>query len=191
MEPLYKKFSKSVFDEKGRLVDFSVECPENFNFAYDVVDEIAKEEPDRTALIYCNEDNYEHVFSFKEISDLSSKAANYLVKKGIKKGDNVMLILKRNFEYWYTILALHKIGAVAIPATHMLKTEDIVYRVNCIGISSIICTGEDDVSRYVAEAKEQCSCLKDIFLHRKYLLSSCIVLLLQPHTLKRHLHLCR
>lgn len=167
MEPLYKKFSKSVFDEKGRLVDFSVECPENFNFAYDVVDEIAKEEPDRTALIYCNEDNYEHVFSFKEISDLSSKAANYLVKKGIKKGDNVMLILKRNFEYWYTILALHKIGAVAIPATHMLKTEDIVYRVNCIGISSIICTGEDDVSRYVAEAKEQCSCLKDIFCVRK------------------------
>ncbi|MGN0173124.1 MAG: AMP-binding protein [Acutalibacteraceae bacterium] len=167
MEPLYKKFSKSVFDEKGRLVDFSVECPENFNFAYDVVDEIAKEEPDRTALIYCNEDNYEHVFSFKEISDLSSKAANYLVKKGIKKGDNVMLILKRNFEYWYTILALHKIGAVAIPATHMLKTEDIVYRVNCIGISSIICTGEDDVSKYVAEAKEQCSCLKDIFCVRK------------------------
>ena len=167
MEPIYKKYSKSKFDENGRLIDFKIDCPENFNFGYDVVDAIAEEEPDRKALIYLDENGYERTFTFKEISDLSSKTANFLTKQGIKKGDKVMLILKRNYEYWYTITALHKIGAVAVPATHLLKTEDIVYRVNCIDVKAVICTGEDRVSHCVYEAKAECENLQKLFCVRK------------------------
>lgn len=167
MEPIYKKYSKSKFDENGRLIDFKIDCPENFNFGYDVVDAIASAEPDKKALIYLDENGYERTFTFKEISDLSSKTANFLTKQGIKKGDKVMLILKRNYEYWYTITALHKIGAVAVPATHLLKTEDIVYRVNCIDVKAVICTGEDRVAHCVYEAKAECENLKNLFCVRK------------------------
>lgn len=167
MEPIYKKYSKSKFDENGRLIDFKIDCPENFNFGYDVVDAIASAEPDKKALIYLDENGYERTFTFKEISDLSSKTANFLTKQGIKKGDKVMLILKRNYEYWYTITALHKIGAVAVPATHLLKTEDIVYRVNCIDVKAVICTGEDRVSQCVYEAKAECENLQKLFCVRK------------------------
>lgn len=167
MEPIYKRYSQSKFDEKGRLVGFDINCPDNFNFGYDVVDAIANEEPKKRALVYCDESGNERTFTFKEMSDLSSKTANFLIKQGIKKGDKVMLILKRNYEYWYVITALHKIGAVSVPATHLLKTEDIVYRVNCIDVKAIVCTGEDRVSHCVYEAKTECKNLQKLFSVRE------------------------
>lgn len=163
MNPLYTKFSKSEFDEEGKLTSFDITCDDNFNFAYDVVDAIAAEEPERTALVYCDESGMEKLISFGEMSSLSSKAANYLSRRGVKKGDKVMLILKRHYEYWYTILALHKIGAVAVPATHMLKSDDIEYRVNCIGISAIICADDNSLSESILSAAPKCPTLKGLF----------------------------
>ena len=167
MEPIYKRYSESKIDENGRLIGFDINCPDNFNFGYDVVDAIANEEPKKQALVYCDENGNERKFTFKEMSDLSSKTANFLIKQGITKGDKVMLILKRNYEYWYVITALHKIGAVAVPATHLLKTEDIVYRVNCIDVKAIVCTGEDRVAQCVYEAKAECKNLDKLFCVRE------------------------
>ena len=118
MTPLYKKYSHSEFDENGVLNKFTLNCPDNFNFAYDVVDEIAKEEPERTALVWCDVEGNEKTIKFGEMSELSSKAANFLYSQGIRKGDRVMVILKRHYEYWYTVLALHKIGAILIDPGH-------------------------------------------------------------------------
>lgn len=167
MEPLYTRFSHSATDECGRLKEFRIDCPDNFNFAYDVVDTIAKEDPNRTALIYCNEEGLEKTISFEEMSRLSSQAAACLQHMGVKKGDRVMLILKRRYEYWYTILAVHKLGAVAVPATHMLKAEDLVYRINCIGISTLICADDETLAQSVREAAPQCPSLRLLLNVRK------------------------
>ena len=163
MNPLYTKFSKSGFDEKGRLTSFEITCRDNFNFAYDVVDAIAAEDPKKVALVYCDESGMEKIISFGEMAEKSSRAANYLSRCGIKKGDKVMLILKRHYEYWYTILALHKLGAVAVPATHMLKADDIEYRVNCIGISAIICADDNALADSILSAAPKCPTLTGLF----------------------------
>ena len=112
--------------------------PENFNFAYDVMDVWAEEKPEKTALLWADDEGSSHSFSFKEMKELSDKAASYFMSLGIGHGDMVMLILKRKYEFWISMLALHKIGAVAIPATHMLTKHDIVYRNNRADIKAII-----------------------------------------------------
>ncbi len=152
MKPLYQQFCRETFDANGVLTDFEVNCPENFNFAFDVVDAIAKEEPDKTALVWCDVEGREKIISFKEMSESSGKAANFLKKQGIGKGDRVMLILKRHYEYWYTILALHKIGAVAIPATYMLRADDIVYRIETANIKAIVCAEDAEICDNVLQA---------------------------------------
>ncbi len=167
MKPLYNKFSRSRYNEDGTLADFSVECPEGFNFAYDVADEIANQEPKKTALVWCDTEGHEKIISFSELKQLSNRAANCLARFGIKKGDKVMLMLKRHYEYWYTILALHKIGAVAVPATHMLKKNDIAYRANAVGISAVICAADDDITENVLAASEEASSLTKLFCIRK------------------------
>ena len=116
--------------------------PDNFNFAYDVMDEWAKEQPNKLALLWTNDEGECIRFSFKDIKEQSDRAAAYLMRLGIGSGDMVMLILKRRYEFWLAMLALHKIGAVAIPATHMLTTHDIVYRNNRASLKAIICAGE-------------------------------------------------
>ena len=121
---IYTEYCKETIGENGRLDDIDITWPENFNFGYDVVDAIAERTPDKKALVWCNTENEERVFSFRDISRLSNKAANALLKDGIRKGDRVMLALKRHYEYWYISIALHKIGAVMIPATHMLTVDD-------------------------------------------------------------------
>lgn len=126
--------------------------PENFNFAYDVMDIWAAEKPDKTAMIWTNDEGREIVFTFQDFKTLSDQAASYFQTLGIGHGDKVMLILKRHYEWWVSMLALHKLGAVAIPATHMLTTNDIVYRNNRASVKAIICVGEEYVLTQVSEA---------------------------------------
>ncbi len=136
--------------------NFRIDVPERFNFAYDVVDRIAREAPDRSALVWCDDKGGEARFSFAEIAERSSRAANFFLSLGIGRGDPVMLILKRRYEYWFCLLALHKIGAIAIPATHLLTRKDIVYRNNAASVRAIVCVDEpgvlDNVEAAAAES---------------------------------------
>lgn len=156
MENLYKQFCIEEFDQNGTLSKFDVCCPNNFNFAYDVVDKIAECEPNRRAMVWTNEQGDERIFSFSDMSKASNKVANMLSAYGIKKGDKVIIVLKRHYEFWFTILALHKIGAVTIPATNLLTTKDIVYRTNAAGVSAVVCSGTCNITNYVDEAEKEC-----------------------------------
>ncbi len=156
---LYKQFCREEFNEHGTLVGFSLHHPDNFNFAYDVVDAMADAEPQREALVWCNVAGEERRFTFGELKALSNRTANFLRQAGVKKGDRVLLMLKRHYEYWYTILALHKLGAVAVPATHMLTVKDIVYRVQSASIKAVVCTPDGQLADYVAQAQESCPTL--------------------------------
>lgn len=153
MPSLLDKFvSKTDFQSYQDFKDnFQTIIPENFNFAYDVVDEYALQEPDKVALVWCNDDT-DRTFTFKELKEYSDRAANFFSQQGIGKGDRVMLTLKSRYEFWFCILALHKLGAITIPATHMLKTKDIVYRIENAGIKMVVCIAEDGVPEYFDEA---------------------------------------
>ncbi|MEG1996608.1 MAG: AMP-binding protein [Oscillospiraceae bacterium] len=161
MENLYKKYCTEEFDEQGILTKFDVHYDDNFNFAYDVIDEIAKNEPNRRAMVWTDESGDEKVFTFGDMSRYSNKTANFFVKNGVKKGDKVLLLLKRHYEFWFCILALHKIGAIAIPATIQLTTKDIVYRAKSANIKAIICTATcDKLSDFVDIAQTKCDEIK-------------------------------
>lgn len=137
-------------DDFARNLHFRI--PENFNFAYDVMDVWAAEQPDKVALIWTNDEGECRRFTFGELKELTDRTAAWFMQLGISRGDMVMLILKRRYEFWLSILALHKIGAVAIPATHMLTRHDIVYRNTRAGVKAIVCVGEEYVMRQVSEA---------------------------------------
>lgn len=154
MENFYKRFCKEGFDENGVLNYFEPLPADNFNFAYDVVDEIARLEPNRRAMVWCNVKGEERTFTFGEIKKYSDQCAQMLSAHGIKKGDTVMLVLKRHYEFWFTVLALHKIGAVGVPATNLLTTKDILYRFQAASITACVCSGECAVPQYVDEACE-------------------------------------
>lgn len=142
--------------------NYHVKVPDNFNFAYDVVDEWAKLKPEKTALNWSNEKG-EHIdFSFKDIKELSDKAASYFLSLGIGKGDKVMLILKRRYEFWISIVALHKIGAVAIPATHLLTSKDIIYRNNIADVQVIVTTDDDIIHKNIKDAMPQSPTVKHL-----------------------------
>lgn len=155
-EELFLEYCTVGFDKNGTLNEFKVKPTENFNFGYDVVDKMAELEPSRTAMVWTNEEGEEKIFTFDDIRRYSNKIANMLLKNGIKKGDRVMIILKRHFEFWGTIIALHKIGAATIPATNLLTTKDIVYRKNTADLKAIICSGTCHISDYVDEAEQKC-----------------------------------
>jgi acetyl-CoA synthetase len=152
---MLKKFlSQTDFDSYEKFIEkFKINVPENFNFAYDVVDEIAQSTPDKRAMVWCDDEEDEKVFSFAEMKSYSDKAANFFKSIGIKKGDPVMLILKRRYEYWFCTLALNKIGAITIPATHLLSTKDIIYRNNAADIKMIVCVADPEVIHHVEEAQ--------------------------------------
>ena len=140
--------------------NFQIKLPENFNFAYDIVDEWAKIAPDKKALCWVN-DQGEHIdFSFKDIKEQSDRAAAYFQSLGIGKGDKVMLILKRRYWYWFAIIGLHKIGAITIPATHLLMKKDIIYRCNAADIKAIVCVGESIVCEEINKAMPECPSLE-------------------------------
>ncbi len=125
--------------------NFRIKVPENFNFAYDVVDRYAEMEPEKTAIVWCNDSGDEKRITFKELREKSERAANFFMREGIKKGDTVMLTLKARYDFWYCLLGLHRIGAIAIPATHMLKEKDIIYRIREADIKMVVCIAEDGV----------------------------------------------
>ena len=149
---LYKEFCNETFDSSGVLTDFDLCYKENFNFGYDVVDRIADEEPEKTALVWRGSDDEEHVFSFLEIKQWSNRAANIFLSKGIKRGDKVMVVLKRHYEYWFVAVALHKIGAVLLPVTHMLTEQDFQIRIRLSCPKGIIVTPQDSVAEKVRNA---------------------------------------
>ena len=151
---IYQQFCQETFDEKGALQNLSLVYPQNFNFAYDVVDAIAKETPDKRALVWCNAEGEERIFSFQELSRMSNQAANIFSLAGLKKGDHVMVMLKRHYEYWVVTLALHKLGVVVIPATHMLMPEDILYRLTAANVRGVVCTSQDEVPAKFLEAMQ-------------------------------------
>ena len=151
---LEKFLSKTNFNSYREFIEkFEILVPDNFNFAYDVVDEIAVKTPDKTAMVWCDEKGEEAIFTFAQMKYYSDKAANFFKSIGIKKGDPVMLILKRRYEYWFCTLALNKIGAITIPATHLLSTKDIIYRNNAADIKMIVSVSEPEVIRHIEEAQ--------------------------------------
>ncbi len=141
--------------------NYKVNIPENFNFGFDIVDEWAKNEPEKMALVWCDDHDEEHKFTFNDISKLSNKTANYFKSIGIKKGSVVMLILRRRWEYWICAVALHKIGAVLIPGTLQLSTKDIVYRGNAAEISTFICINDDYVIQQVENSESKIPTMKN------------------------------
>lgn len=153
--------SQTRFESYEDFVEnFSISVPESFNFAYDVADGIARNEPDRVALIWCDDKGNEAVFTFGQLKEYSDKAATFFQSLGIGKGDSVMLILKRRYEFWFCLLGLHKLGAITIPATHLLTTKDIVYRSNAADIKMVVAVNDDEVLRHIEEAEEKSPTLK-------------------------------
>ncbi len=141
---------------------YKVRVPDHFNYGYDVVDAWAAEAPNKRALCWTN-DQGEHIdFSFADIKRYSDQTASWFQSLGIGRGDMVMLVLKRRYEFWFSIIALHKLGAVAIPATHLLTKKDIVYRNNAADIKMIVCAGETHILRQVAEAMPESPTVKTL-----------------------------
>ncbi len=155
MSSLLNKFvSKTEFNSYEDFEkNFMIEVPENFNFSYDVVDKYAEINPEKVAMVWCD-DTSERIFTFKDMKFYSDKAANLFKEAGITKGQSVMLTLKSRFEFWFCLLGLNKIGAIPIPATHMLKPRDIVYRIKNADIKMIVCIAEDQVPECVDEAEK-------------------------------------
>jgi acetyl-CoA synthetase len=166
MSLLYKEFIDETFGPTGEVTRFRVKPLERFNFAYDVVDRLAADQPDKLAIVWCNEENEEKLITFADMKRESDKAASLFLSLGIRKGDAVMLILKRHFEFWYCIIALHKIGAIVVPATNQLLTKDLAYRFDAATIKAVVCTADGQVSDYVDEAQKQCPTVQTKILVR-------------------------
>ena len=150
-----EKYVDVLEDERGRLQHIKFRNLDKFNFAFDIVDEIAKAYPDKLAMLHVSNDMVERKFTFSQIARESCVAANYFASLGISRGDKVMLILKRHYQFWPIILALHKIGAVVIPATSQLVTHDLTYRFKAADVKAIVCTADGDVSKFVDEAARE------------------------------------
>jgi acetyl-CoA synthetase len=149
---VYEEYYKEVRDPQGNLIRIEINKKEDFNFAYDVVDRIAKKSPDRIALVHRQPDGKRRVFTYGDLRRLSDKAANGLKEIGIGRRDPVLLLLKRRYEFWIIILALHKLGAVAVPTSHMVSSEDIRERVRTTGAKAIICVNDGIICSKAEEA---------------------------------------
>ena len=149
---IYQQYCREVTDADGNLKELTIDYPDNFNFGYDVVDKIAEKTPGKRALVWCNVEGEEHIFTFDHIRRYSNRMANVFRGAGIGRGDRVMLILKRHYEYWFAAAALHKLGAVMIPATHMLTVGDLDYRIRLSKVTAIVCTAQNGVPEKVLAA---------------------------------------
>ncbi len=171
----YEDVSAEKFADSRLLVDEFVEVTENpngspkeinfkntdrFNFGFDVVDKIADKYPDKLAMIHLDVNKTERRYTFKDIKKESSRCANYFKSLGIKKGDKVMLVLKRHYQFWFAMVGLHKLGAIAIPATYQLREHDFCYRFDSAGVSAIICTSDGDVADIADAAIAKCPSVK-------------------------------
>ena len=152
---LCEKFIQTAEDEQGALQNVQFMDEEQYNFAFDTVDAIARREPDKLAMVHIANDMTERRFTFKDIKDASSQSANYFKSLGIKRGDRVMLVLKRHYQFWFAILGLHKLGAIAIPATNQLVEHDFTYRFKAADVSAVICTADGDTAHQVELAEKE------------------------------------
>ena len=153
---LYQRFLTEKVDENGRLTGIDFHAPDDFNFGFDVVDYYGTEEPERRAMIWVSSEEEERIFTFGDMMRKSAQAANYFRSLGIGKGDRVLLVLRRHWEFWPIIVALHKIGAISIPATDQLKEKDFVYRFDAAGVKAIICTTTGNVIEEAESAVKKC-----------------------------------
>lgn len=148
VKDLYKKYCIEGFDENGMLNKFELNCPDNYNFGYDIIDKIAELEPNKRAMIWCDEEGHEYTFTYKDLSEKSNQVANMMLAHGVKKGDKVLAILKRHYQFWFLTIALCKIGAVLIPATNQLMEKDLVYRFDAASVKYLVATSDGDVAEH-------------------------------------------
>ena len=156
---IYRNFIDRVVED-GLLKAISFKGEEKFNFAYDVVDALADAQPEKLAMLHIAEDMTERRFTFQDIKKESGRAANYFKSLGIQRGDRVMLVLKRHYQYWFAMMGLHKLGAVAIPATNQLLEKDFSYRFTAANVKAILCTADGSVSDAVDAAAAKCPCVQ-------------------------------
>ena len=157
---VYEKWVNTEEDENGVLQKISFNNENEFNFAFDVVDALAKEKPEKLAMLHLDKNKTERRFTFRDISRLSNQCANYFKSLGIEKGDRVMLVLKRHYQFWFAAIGLHKLGAVMIPATNQLKSHDFEYRFKAAGVKAIVCTSDDGTAEEADVAAAECPALE-------------------------------
>ncbi|MBR5260348.1 MAG: AMP-binding protein [Eggerthellaceae bacterium] len=156
MRNIYKRYLDETFNELGQVETFQVHYPEYFNFGYDIVDDIAVNDPSRRAMVWANPEGEEHVFSFADMKKWSDKTANFLSEQGIGRGDYVLVVLRRHYQFWFVATALAKLGAIMVPATFMLKEHDMEYRLNGCDIKAVITTNVGDVAQVVDNVLDKC-----------------------------------
>ena len=161
---MLEKFVKQTTftSQEDFIKNFKIDVPENFNFGYDVVDAWAAEQPDKKAILWTNDKGEAHQYTYAELKEKTDQTAAYFQSLGIGHGDMVMLILKCRIEFWFCTIALHKLGAVVIPATHLLTKKDIVYRCNAADIKMIVCAGEEVINKHIIEAMPQSPSVKHL-----------------------------
>ena len=156
---IYHDFITPTEDAEGNLTAISFKNEDKFNFAFDIIDALGRKKPDRRAMVHIGNDGAEHTFTFQDMKKESARAANYFKAMGIQRGDRVMLVLKRHYQFWFAVLGLHKLGAVAIPATNQLLAKDFAYRFQAADVKAILCTADGDTADSVDEAAKQCPSL--------------------------------
>ncbi len=155
-ETVASKFISTTLDENGILNGIEFKNEDEFNFGFDIVDKLAEKSPDKLAMLHVSRDHTERRFTFDDIKKMSNKTANYFASLGIKKGDRVMLVLKRHYQFWFAIVALHKMGAIVIPATNLLMEHDFDYRFKAAGVKALVCTSDGQVGDEAKRAADKC-----------------------------------
>ena len=163
-ERIYQKFIDVVENENGTPTSIQFKNTENFNFAFDLVDALADKEPQKLAMLHISQDKSERRFTFKDIKKASAQCANYFKSLGIKKGDRVMLVLKRHYQFWFAMLGLNKLGAIAIPAPNQLQEHDFEYRFQAAGINTVLCTADGNTANQIELAAKTCPELKNFLI---------------------------
>ena len=164
MRNINERYVDESFNDKGLLARFRANYPDSFNFGYDIVDDIAVNDPDRPAMVWCNPEGEEHRFTFADMKYWSDKTANVFAAHGIGRGDMVMVILRRHYQFWFVATALDKLGAVMVPATFMLKEHDLSYRLNSAEVKAIVCTDCEDIAQVTDNVQAECPSLTKKFL---------------------------
>ena len=163
-ERIYQKFIDVVENENGTPTSIQFKNTENFNFAFDLVDALADKEPQKLAMLHISQDKTERRFTFKDIKKASAQCANYFKSLGVKKGDRVMLVLKRHYQFWFAMLGLNKLGAIAIPAPNQLQEHDFEYRFQAAGINTVLCTADGNTAAQIELAAKTCPELKNFLI---------------------------
>ncbi len=158
---IYRKFTEVIKNEKGTPTSIKFKNCDNFNFAFDIVDELGTTKPDKLAMLHISRDKTERRFTFGDMKKESSRCANYFKSIGIKRGDKVLLVMGRRYQFWFAMIGLNKLGAIAIPATNQLQAHDIEYRFKKAGIEHMICTIDGDVAQQADEAEKLYKPLKN------------------------------